>query len=252
VTGAFLAQFGGQALDGDLYMLDGARRISAHALAGVGMLTTLVVMPPEHYATLLPSEEVASLQQRVDSVPWFGGYQSIPLLGIRGNRTSRRFEHMDLGLLRGARVMDFGCNVGQASLAAAVAGAVEVIGVDGVQESCACAAEAARLSGFDSVHFCHVNFNAPDFADQIDAMVPGGVDYSFFFSVYRTKELTQRDRLFEYILEKTRKSVFFEGHSDPRIDSQQYYHWLFESFGLRWEFLGHGEGDSRPLFVLSR
>ena len=252
VTGAFLAYFGAQALDSDLYMLDGARRISAHALAGVGTLTALVVMPPEHYATLLPSEEVASLQERVDSIPWFGGYQSIPLLGIRGNRTSTRFEHMDLGLLRGARVMDFGCNVGQASLAAAVAGAAEVIGVDGVRESCACGAEAARLSGFDSVHFCHVNFNAPDFADKIDAMVPGRVDYSFFFSVYRTKELTQRDSLFEYILEKTRKSVFFEGHSDPRIDSPQYYHWLFESFGLRWEFLGHGEGDRRPLFVLNR
>ena len=252
VTGAFLAHFGAHARDSDLYMLDGARRISAHAVAGVNTLTALVVMPPEHYATLLPSEEVASLQERVDSIPWFGGYQSIPLLGIRGNRTSARFEHMDLELLRGARVMDFGCNIGQASLVAAAAGAAEVIGVDGVKESCACAGEAARLSGFDSLHFCHVNFNAPDFAAQIDAAAPGRVDYSFFFSVYRTKELTQRDRVFEYILDKTCKSVFFEGHSDPRIDSPQYYQWLFESFGLRWEFLGHGEGDRRPLFVLNR
>jgi len=95
-----------------------------------------------------------------------------------------------------------------------------------------------------------VDFNDPQFERKIDQMIPVPCDYAFFFSVYRTKELTQRDKLFRYILQKTTKGVFFEGHAHPKIDTIEYYEWLFDSLNVPSTFLGYSEQQIRPLFYI--
>ena len=109
-----------------------------------------------------------------------------------------------------------------------------------MQDTIAVANEIKNIAGCDNLHYLQVDFNDPHFDQKIDEAIPMPCDYAFFFSVYRTKELTQRDELFRYILQKTTKGVFFEGHAHPKIDTIEYYEWLFDSLQcplyLSWVF----------------
>jgi SAM-dependent methyltransferase len=241
-----------RALPHGMYMLDGARRLAAHALAGSSSVRVVLVIDERQLSGMLPEADVRALRARLESLAWFSSYQTLPMLGLQGERTLRRFDLMDLDRLQDQLVLDFGCNVGLASAKAVQAGAREVVGVEGMPDTFALARDIGALVGFKRLRFAHVDFNDADFDKQIDAAVPERADYSFFFSVYRTKELKQRDRLFSYILDKTSKGVFFEGHAHATIDTLDYYAWLFESFGLSYRFLGHSEGKLRPMFFIDR
>ncbi|MEW5976528.1 MAG: glycosyltransferase [Acidobacteriota bacterium] len=250
VTGAVLNELGGKTDPKSLYMMDGARRLVAAALNGWLNIPAWLLMHEEEYGALLRQELRSGLQERVNSLGWFKNYQSIPLVGLNGERTLQRFGLMDLSLLQDQVVVDFGCNLGQSSLKAALAGARQVLGIEGMPDTYRLACEIQQLSGLQNLHYLNVDFNDPEFDRTIDAQLPDQADYSFFFSVYRTKELVDRDRLFRYIRHKTRKGIFFEGHAHPKIDTLEYYEWLFQSFGLEYRFLGHSEGRLRPLFFL--
>jgi|GEM_PF-853030 glycosyltransferase involved in cell wall biosynthesis/GT2 family glycosyltransferase/Flp pilus assembly protein TadD len=251
VTGAYLNSCGADVGPDELWMIDGARRIAAQALLRRTSIQAEVLTTESHYASLLPESERTALRERVKGIRWFASYQSIPLVGLEGDRTTNRFGLMDLSRLRGCRVADWGCNLGQASVRAALAGASEVVGLEGMPDTFAAASEIRRLAGLSNLRFAQVDFNAPDLDLRVDAAIQGQVDWSFFFSVYRTKELVQRDRLFQKIIDKTAKGIFFEGHADKVIDTIDYYRWLFESYGLEWKHLGNSEGDLRPLFLLT-
>ena len=250
VTGAVLNLLGGSAQAQSIYMMDGARRITAAALNRRREVTIWLLLVEDEYARLLDPGDVDGLRRRLSSLRWFSNYQSIPLAGLQGERSLNRFGLMDMSLLRDQVVMDFGCNTGQSSLKAVQAGAREAIGIEGMRDTWEGAIHIGQLTGFQNLRYLNVDFNAPDFDAIINQQSPAPADYSFFFSVYRTKELVQRDRLFQYIIDKTRKGIFFEGHAHPKIDTLEYYDWLFDSFGLSHQFLGNSEGELRPLFFL--
>lgn len=250
VTGSVLNLVGGNAQTRSIYMMDGARRLTAAALNGWREITIWLLLVEDEYARLLEPGAVAVLRQRLGALRWFSNYQSIPLLGLEGERSLNRFGLMDLSLLRDQVVMDFGCNTGQSCLKAVQAGASEVIGIEGMRDTWEAAVQIGQLAGFQNLRYLNVDFNVPEFDAAINQQFPERADYSFFFSVYRTKELVQRDRLFHYIIDKTRKGIFFEGHAHPKIDTLEYYDWLFDSFGLNYQFLGNSEGELRPLFFL--
>jgi SAM-dependent methyltransferase len=235
-----------------MYMLDGARRICATALAHRSSVEILLIVREDQLVDLLPAQQIEALRTRLSSLTWFHNYQSLPLVGLNGERTLRRFSLMDLDLLRDQVVLDFGCNVGGACLKAVQAGARRVVGLEGMADTCALAKDIGTLVGFEALEYLHVDFNDSDFEARIDSLVPERADYAFFFSVYRTKELTQRERLFRYIINKVDKGIFFEGHADAIIDTLTYYEWLFDCFDLKYRFLGHSEGDLRPLFFIDR
>lgn len=233
-----------------IYMLDGARRISASALAHKDGINILLILHENEYKDLLPEEKLRQLSQKMNSLSWFKNYQSISLIGLHGERSTSRFSLFDVNVLKDQTVMDFGCNIGQASLKAIQAGAKKVIGVEGMADTFNLANDIKEIVGFSNLNYLNVDFNDQNFDATIDQTFPEKTDYSFFFSVYRTKELTQRERLFQYIIDKTTKGIFFEGHADPKIDSLEYYDWLFNSFGLKHQFLGYSEGNIRPLFFI--
>jgi SAM-dependent methyltransferase len=236
---------------GSLYMMDGARRIAASALAHKKKIDIILLVAEKEYAGLLKKGIVNQLRKRIRELGWFHGYQSFPLIGLKGERSTRRFELMDMSLLRDQVVYDFGCNLGQSCLKAVMAGAKKAVGFDVMADSLETAETINTLSGFKNLRYFRVDFNHPRLEETIDRQFPEPCDYSFFFSVYRTKELIQRDRLFRYIINKSRKGIFFEGHAHPRIDTIEYYDWLFDTFQMQYQFLGYSEGDVRPLFFLN-
>ncbi len=78
--------------------------------------------------------------------------------------------------VKGARVLDCFTHTGSFALHAAKYGAADVTGVDISEYACQCAAENAKLNGFDNVHF--VTANAFDFlkeqsaeGDQYDVVI---------------------------------------------------------------------------------
>ncbi|BET59406.1 glycosyltransferase [Geobacter sp. 60473] len=250
VSGKVLNLLGGQVNDTDIFMIDGARRLVALALNHRRHAVISLIVSEEEFPRFVDRKDVDELHRSISSLSWFNNYQSIPLVDIAGERSLTRFTLIDMTLLRDSRVADFGCNIGQASLKAVLAGARQVWGIEGMPDTYGIASRIGALAGFTNLTFLNVDFNTPDFREQIDREIPGVVDYSFFFSVYRTKELIQRDVLFQYIIDKTAKGIFFEGHADPKIDSIEYYTWLFDSFGLPCRYLGNSEGKLRPLFFL--
>jgi SAM-dependent methyltransferase len=233
-----------------MYMLDGARRLTAAALAHRTQVTVKLIIAEEQLPDFIGDEPLDALRTKLEGLAWFENYQSLPLVGLSGERSLQRFSLMDIERLRDQLVLDFGCNVGGAALKAVQSGARRVVGIEGMIDTCSLAQEIGSVVGFENLSYLNVNFNDADFDAKIDAAVAEQADYSFFFSVYRTKELTQRERLFRYIIDKTRHGIFFEGHADPEIDSIAYHDWLFECFGLRGTLLGYSEGKLRPLFYL--
>ena len=241
---------GAPAEHGAMYMLDGARRLSASALHHQERVSVILLVFEEEFSKLLREPVKIEIQDRMQGLSWFQSYHSFPFLGITGQRSLQRFKLMEMGLLKDSVIVDFGCNLGQASLKAIQCGAKEVWGVEGMQDTIAVANKIKHIAGCNNLHYLHVDFNDPQFDEKIDQAITASCDYSFFFSVYRTKELVQRDRLFRYILQKTAKGVFFEGHAHPKIDTIEYYEWLFDSFNVPYTFLGYSEQHIRPLFFL--
>lgn len=250
ISGKILQYLGAPAEDHAMYMLDGARRLSASALHHQERMPVLLLVFEEEFAQLLLGPVKTGIQHRIQQLAWFQNYHSFPFLDIAGQRSLQRFKLMETERLKDSVIVDFGCNLGQASLKAIQCGAQEVWGIEGMQDTIAIANEIQTVAGCKNLQYLHVDFNDPQFDQHIDQRTPEFCDYAFFFSVYRTKELTQRDRLFQYILNKTKKGVFFEGHAHPQIDTLEYYDWLFESFNVRYTFLGYSEQHIRPLFYL--
>lgn len=181
VTGAVLNLLGGNTEARSVYMMDGARRITAAALNCRREVTIWLLLLEDEYAQLLEPASVAGLRQQLASLRWFGNYQSIPLAGLQGERSLNRFGLMDLSLLPDQVVMDFGCNIGQSCLKAVQAGAHEVIGIEGMRDTWEGAVELGRLAGFQNLRYLNVDFNAPDFDAVIDRQCPDRADYSFSF-----------------------------------------------------------------------
>lgn len=250
VSGHILQLLGGNAEPNTLFMVDGARRITASALAHCRYLDVLLILHEEEFQALLIQEKIDNLKQQISRIGWFSSYQSIPLAGLQGERTLKRFDLMPMDWLRDQTIMDFGCNLGQACIKAVQAGAKEVWGIEGFKETFNATQQIKHITGFNNLHYLNVDFNDPNFDQIINADSPDQVDYAFFFSVYRTKELTQRERLFNYIISKVRKGIFFEGHAAPNIDTPEYHDWLFDCFELESKFLGFSEGELRPLYFL--
>jgi len=248
VTGAVLNNVGTNIDPKLIFMMDGARRIVAAALAHRSTINVYLLMDEVQYAQLIKETHLQRLANQIRQIQWFDSYQTIPLVGLQGQRSLKRFDLIDMSVLQGHTVMDFGCNLGQSCIKAVQTGADNVIGIEGMKDTYGVACEIGNTVGFPNLHYLNVNFNDLHFNKKIDEYYPHKVDFSFFLSVYRTKELNQREQLFHYIINKTNKGIFFEGHAHPKIDTREYYDWLFDCFKLKYKFLGYSEGYLRPLF----
>ena len=233
-----------------VYMMDGARRLMAAATMGTRSVKVKLILFPEEYAALITKDVKLQIQAKMESLRWFQAYQSIDVVGIRGRRSFTRMSLIDHSKFRNKSILDFGCNLGQMSVSSAQAGASRVLGIDGMSDTLEVAKAIQSLVGLPNLDYALVDFNTPNFDSNIDKLFPGQAHYTFFFSVYRTKELLQRDRLFDYVLDKAKIGCYFEGHADPVIDTNDYYVQLFSRFGVNGTLLGYGEKNLRPVYYI--
>ncbi len=233
-----------------VYMMDGARRLMAAATMGTRSVKVKLILLPEEYAALIKKDVKLQIQEKIKSLRWFQAYQCIDVVGIRGRRSFARMNLIDHSKFRNKSILDFGCNLGQMSVSSAQAGASRVLGIDGMADTLEVTKAIQSLVGLPNLDYALIDFNSPNFDTDIDALFPGQAHYTFFFSVYRTKELTQRDRLFNYVLDKAKIGCYFEGHADPVIDTNDYYVKLFSRFGVKGTLLGFGEKNLRPVYYI--
>ncbi len=196
--------------------------------------------------------KIRQLKKKIRRLSWFPSYQSFTELGIKGRRNdSVRYKYIDFSVFTDKIVADYGCNIGQTVVKVAKAGAKKVFGFDSQEDSLEVAKEIKEILQLSNLDFYRIDFNEPDF-DQKILNVFGNYkpDISFFLSVYRTKELKNRDRLFKFIIDNTKSIIFFEGHSVKSIDTVDYYMDLFKRFSVNAEFLGYSQGETRPFFKI--
>jgi len=197
-------------------------------------------------------KQVRKIRRRVRHLKWFPSYQEFSEIGIKGRRNEKeRYRYLTFTLCRDKIVADYGCNLGQTSVKAAKAGAVRVIGMDCQEDTLEVAKTIKDVLEITNLEFHVIDFNAHGFTrGALEIFGDDIPDISFFLSVYRTKELRDRDALFKFIIENTREMIFFEGHSDRKIDTVGYYEDVFRRFGVEYRFLGFSQGNTRPLFTV--
>jgi len=247
VHSSVLSKFGFAVASDIAFVLNGSKRIIAGSMSQKSFSEAHLITTSEYSGAALIEPGIADAGKLI----WFPGYQKVPEAGISGWRDTTRYRYIDMSGVRDKIVIDFGCNIGQTCIKMAIAGAEHVYGLDCQADTLEVANRIISELGLSNISYHEVNFNDADFEQQIDGIVETEADVSFFLSVYRTGDLVQRDKLFEYIIAKTRGEVFFEGHASPEIDTLEYYAELFGRFGLNYEFKGYSEGSTRPFYILT-
>lgn len=209
-----------------LIQVDGARRIVSQMLAGRNRIEVIVVIERTQIHTILDKTFIDEVQEIQSSEKWFGDYQDIIELGIKGRRrASARFpDVIDLSCCRDRTVVDFGCNVGHALFEAYFNGAKRCVGFEYTQSNVDLINKIAARLKIPVEAYC-IDFNAEDYQKNILSIIPAW-DHSLFLSVYRTRELKDRNGLLKFIWNHTGTSMFFEGHSE-RIDTNEFYAEVF-------------------------
>ncbi len=197
-------------------------------------------------------KQIRRIKRKIRRLKWFPSYQEFSEIGIKGKRNQgERYRYLDFPLCRDKIVADYGCNIGQTSVKAAMAGARRVIGMDCQEDTIDAANTIKGILDVGNLDFYVIDFNSDRFEEDAGKIFNGDIpDISFFLSVYRTKELRDRDGLFRFIIENTRETVFFEGHSDRKIDTRDYYEDVLGRFGVEYRFLGYSQHDTRPFFTV--
>lgn len=240
----------------EIYMIDGSKRIAASALRHERVIEIYLIIHESEYKNFLPrnSDDIEKLQKSIKEIPWFPSYQELTWFGISGRRDSDRFQlifNYDKNLFINRTAIDFGCNLGQTCFKTVQSGIKQIYGIDVVTETLEVAKKLKNLLKMNNVNFLQIDFNDVNFSDKINSEIPE-VDFCFFLSVYRTKELTQRDTLLDYIYSKCKLGVIFEGHG-AKIDTRKYYEKIFNKRGWRYDYLGLAEsGKYRPLYFIRK
>lgn len=206
-----------------LIQADGARRIIANKLAGQDNIYVTLVLRRSQIADILEPEFVKAIQVAHKERKWFDDYQDIVELCIPGRRKAKmRFPGiLDFSCCKNKTLVDFGCNTGHTLFEAYYNGASRCIGFEYTQGNVDIINKLAQRLNIPVEAHC-MDFNDPDFEAKALKVIPRW-DYSLFLSVYRTKELKDRNRLLQFIWDNARRGMFFEGHSEPSIDTKQYY-----------------------------
>lgn len=211
---------------GQLVQVDGARRLMAKALVNTGTTEIIVVVLRRNISTILEPEFIQQVGALHKTKKWFNNYQEIIELGLPGKRSySGRFPNiLDFSLFKGKTIAEFACSNGMALFEAYYRGAARVIGFEFVPQNVEIINLMAKRLGIP-VEAHRVNFNDPDWLDQVHNILPSW-DYSVFLSTYRTLELKDRDGLVRSIWEGSTEGMIFEGHQQD-VDTDQFYRDVF-------------------------
>ncbi len=233
----------------NLYQLDGMRRIMSAINAGIKEIDAYILIKRNSLKNYMYADTIKILKETKAKSTWFPNYQEIIEFDIRGDRTYRpRYtEIYDFSVMKDQIVVDFGSNLGQASLEAYFQGAKKIYNFDNQRAAIESANIMSQVLGANIVNNI-VDFNKSTFEQDILNVVKVW-DWAIFQAIYRTEEIKNIEPIFDFVVDNTKRGIIFEGHTDPKIDTDEFYRNIFEKYNFKEiEYLGHSNG--RPAYLL--
>lgn len=238
-------------MDKFLYQVDGMHRVMSALEAGVNTIDAHVVVRRTDVKNFIDASIKYDINTASDECTWFPKYQEIQEVGLQGVRKQNlRYPHFyDMSILKGKTVVDFGGNVGQASLEAWFNGASKTVNYD--YQTCAIETgkKIASALGADIVNDT-IDFNSPTFETDATKYL-NSWDWTIFQAIYRTREINDIESNFDFIVEHTNEGIIFEGNADAVLDSDEFYQSVFKKYNFsKIEKLGLTQ--HRPGYILHK
>jgi hypothetical protein len=246
-----LAEITMSAVPDFLYQIDGMHRIMSALEANVNHLDAYVLIRRKDLQYLIHEPLLNSIKTSSDECSWFPHYQEIQEVGITGSRpyAPRYTEVYDFSFLKDKIVVDFGGNIGQAAVEAYFCGASSVFNFEYQQCAIQTGKNIARALGIPIQHNT-IDFNSPDFEQHVKMIVPEW-DWAIYQAIYRTKEIVDVKKSFDFIVNNTREGLIFEGNGEKNIDTVEFYMEIFKPYQFQEiKFLGFSQ--QRPAFIIRK
>ena len=232
-----------------LYQIDGMHRVMSALEANVYELDVYVIINREDIPTFLLKEDIQKITELANKCTWFPKYQEIKEVGLKGQRKQipRYSKIYDFSILKNKTVVDFGANIGQASIEAFFNGAKKIYNFEYQAEAVEVAKKISSTLGLGIINNT-IDFNNNDFINKTESIVSEW-DWTIYQAIYRTKEIKDVKKSFSYIVKKTNTGLFFEGNADLNIDTPQFYNSVFKPFNFNnITHLGHDQ--LRPAYKI--
>ena len=239
-----------------LFQVDGMHRVMSALEAGVDKLEAYVIVRRGDLNGLVTDTDRESIRNLGEECTWFPRYQEIKEVGLQGERTQepRYTETYDFTELKGQVAVDFGGNLGQASIEAFFNGSSKIYNFDYQECAVNTAQKISDVLGLGIINN-PIDFNSPSFKDDLARIVKSW-DWAIYQAIYRTKEINDvqcnhhyhhRHKSFSHIVNNTKKGLFFEGNGHLHIDTPEFYADAFRPFLFKdVQYLGHTQ--SRPAY----
>jgi hypothetical protein len=233
-----------------LYQFDGMHRVISALEARVKSLPAYVMIRRTDLFKLMNISSRRNIELSRNKCTWFPSYQEIKEVGISGQRVqSPRYTSIyDFSMLRDKTVVDFGGNTGQSAVEAYFHGVKKFYNLD-IQE---CALEASQIIfkslGMDNCSSHYIDFNKFSFEEDTHNICPAW-DWCIFQAIYRTKEIIDIKKNFDYIVDHTKEGIVFEGNGDLDIDTDDFYYPIFDRYNFK-NITSHGRCQQRPVYIL--
>ncbi|XOU94768.1 MAG: hypothetical protein ACNFW9_01745 [Candidatus Kerfeldbacteria bacterium] len=232
-----------------LFQIDGMHRIMSALKANQKTFESYIIVDRNDIANLLKDDEKINITKTADKCTWFPRYQEIREAGLNGERKqdSRYSKIYNFSNLKNKSVIDFGGNIGQAAVEAFFNGATKIISFDIQKEAIDTGKIISDTLGLDIIHDT-IDFNKESFENDVQNLAESW-DWTIFQAIYRTKEIRDIKKNFDFIVNNTKEGIIFEGNADPRIDTNEYYQEIFKPYNFSSiKFLGHHQ--KRPAFII--
>jgi len=233
----------------NLYQLDGMRRIMSALHARVNKIDAYVLVRRDHLKNIIATSTTRQINE-TKSKSKLSEHQEIIEFNLKGEMAydPRYTEVYDFSILKDKTVVDFGGNLGQSALEAYFCGAKQIYNFDCESPVIEAAKIIAETLGIYNLNNHIIDFNEPSFEQDVLNIV-GHWDWAIFQGIYRTIEIKNIQSNFDFIVENTKEGIFFEGHANPKIDTDKFYRDIFEKYDFKEiEYLGHCNG--RPAYLL--
>lgn len=234
-----------------LYSVDGMRRTMSFLEEGIGKIPVYVLVRRKDLHLFVAQKKINTILVSIYACRWFRNYQEIIELNLDGERKRepRYTKIYDFSILKNKTVVDFGGNVGQASIEAYFNGAERVYNFDMQKLTVEAGKAIADLFCPDVTNHI-IYFNSLDFEADVLEIVSEW-DWAIFQAIYRTKEIKDIKKVFSFIVDRTKEGIVFEGNGDGDIDTDEFYQEVFRPYNFSSiKFLGHSQ--SRPAYILRK
>ncbi|KKL91833.1 hypothetical protein LCGC14_1890750 [marine sediment metagenome] len=234
-----------------LYSLDGMHRIMSALEAKVSSLEAIILIKRTDLYKYVDSSKIQSINNEGAKCTWFPRYQEIREVNLNGQRKQvpRYTQIYDFRFLKDKKVVDLGCNIGQATIEAFFNGSKEIYGFDYQSEAIQTARAIADALHIENIKYDTVDFNNWPTMDKVKNL--GSCDWMIFQAIYRTREIKDINPVMDFIYDFTKEGIIFEGHADPNIDTFEFYDKnVFKKYNYKYQYLGKSE--NRPAWLLTK